>query len=168
MKKLSVVTAIVGMFMVLGAQTASAQQAGYGMAGCGLGSLVFGEQAGFIQIFAATTNGTFATQTFGITSGTSNCVERGVVRQSAEQEAFFEANYANIKSDMVSGQGEHLEAVASLFGCSAESHAKLASFSQENYQTIVPNEATTSMQALYTYKMAISLDDKLAESCVRI
>lgn len=168
MKKLSALAVIVGMFSVFGAQEASAQHTGYGMAGCGLGSLIFGEQGGFLQLFAGTTNAFLGTQTFGITSGTSNCVERGVVRKSAEQEAFFEANYANIKSDMVSGQGEHLEAVASLFGCSAESHAQLASFSQENYQIIVPNDATTPMQALYTYKMAISLDDNLAESCVRI
>src|SRR3569832_2714255 len=45
----------------------------YGSAGCGLGSIVFGSQPGFIQILAATTNGTFASQTFGITSGTSDC-----------------------------------------------------------------------------------------------
>ena len=40
----------------------------YGLAGCGLGSMVFGDQKGMIQILAATTNNTFGTQTFGITS----------------------------------------------------------------------------------------------------
>ncbi len=48
----------------------------YGTAGCGLGSMAFGNQKGAIQILAATTNGLFGTQTFGITSGTSNCGER--------------------------------------------------------------------------------------------
>ena len=39
----------------------------YGSAGCGLGSLVFSPGTDWKQIFAATTNGTFASQTFGIT-----------------------------------------------------------------------------------------------------
>src|SRR5262245_22752963 len=46
---------------------------GYGAAGCGLGSVFFGSKPGFIQVLAATTNGTSGNQTFGITSGTSNC-----------------------------------------------------------------------------------------------
>src|SRR6266545_2071443 len=45
----------------------------YGLAGCGLGSMLIGSKPGIVQIFAATTNGSFGTQTFGITSGTSNC-----------------------------------------------------------------------------------------------
>src|SRR5580658_9609667 len=55
------------------APAAASGGAKYGTAGCGLGSIVFGNKAGIVQIFAATTNGTFATQTFGITTGTSNC-----------------------------------------------------------------------------------------------
>ncbi|MEN0057326.1 MAG: DUF3015 family protein, partial [Bdellovibrio sp.] len=46
----------------------------YGTAGCGLGSLVFGNEKGPVQIVAATLNGT-GVQTFGITTGTSNCGE---------------------------------------------------------------------------------------------
>ena len=51
MKKVSVIVAIVGLMGVLGVQEASAQQAGYGMAGCGLGSVVFGDTPGFVQLF---------------------------------------------------------------------------------------------------------------------
>lgn len=35
--------------------------------------MVFGNKPGVMQILAATTNSTFASQTFGITTGTSNC-----------------------------------------------------------------------------------------------
>ena len=42
----------------------------YGTAGCGLGSMAFGDQPGGIQILAATTNGILGNQTFGITFGT--------------------------------------------------------------------------------------------------
>ena len=42
--------------------------------GCGLGSLVIKDQSTvMLQVLAATTNGTSGSQTFGITSGTSNC-----------------------------------------------------------------------------------------------
>ena len=65
--------------------TASADKV-YNMAGCGLGSIVISSD-GFVQIFAATTNGSTANQTFGITSGTSNCTKSGVILASKEQEA---------------------------------------------------------------------------------
>ena len=65
MRKLVV---IAGLCFATGAMAADK----YGTAGCGLGSLVFGNQKGIVQIFAATTNGLFGSQTFGITTGTSN------------------------------------------------------------------------------------------------
>ena len=151
-----------------GKAAAATNKGPYGMAGCGLCSIIFGAEEGFLQVFAATTNGTFASQTFGITSGTSNCVARGVVRQSAEQEVFFETNYANIKSDMVSGNGEYLAAVGSLFGCSDEVRVELGTFSQTNYEAIVPNASTTSTQALYSYKLALSQQDSFAKSCTML
>ena len=61
----------------------------YGPAGCGLGSLIFDADSGWTQIFAATTNGTSGNQTFGITSGTSNC-DTGPTKQSAKN--FVTAN----------------------------------------------------------------------------
>ena len=42
--------------------------------GCGLGYIIFKGKDGLVsQTFAATTNGTFGNQTFGISSGTSEC-----------------------------------------------------------------------------------------------
>ncbi|MFN7453535.1 MAG: DUF3015 family protein, partial [Pseudobdellovibrionaceae bacterium] len=64
MKKLVVTS------MILLSSVAMAKS--YGDAGCGLGSVIFGNEKGFSQIFAATTNGTVGNQTFGISSGTSN------------------------------------------------------------------------------------------------
>ena len=57
---------------------------GYGAAGCGLGAIVFGSKPGMIQVLAATTNATFYSQTFGITTGTSEC-GGGAVKVQAEQ-----------------------------------------------------------------------------------
>jgi len=76
MKTLALAVGMFALFIVGSAGSAHAQP--YGMAGCGLGSIAFGnDQTMFKQVLAATTNGTFGTQTFGITSGTSNCVSGG-------------------------------------------------------------------------------------------
>ena len=73
MKKYLLIT--IGMLLL----SPSAFAAGYGEAGCGLGSLLFGTQSGPIQIFAATTNNSSYNQAFGITSGTSNCDAKGML-----------------------------------------------------------------------------------------
>lgn len=176
--KLIVAVSSLALVLAVGAQTATAQEDGadqeadgnapYGMAGCGLGSMAIGSGGGILQVFAATTNNLTLTQVFGITSGTSNCVERGVVREDAEQEAFFETNYDKLRAEMASGKGEHLEAMSSLLGCSDEVQPQVAATSQENYEAVFPNEETTPNQALYTYKMELSQHEELARSCNRL
>ena len=64
---------------------------GYGMAGCGLGSILFGAKPGKIQILSGTTNGIYGNQTFGISSGTSNCDIPEMGQQAA---AFITAKFA--------------------------------------------------------------------------
>ena len=54
--------------------TSHAMAAAYGTAGCGLGSIAIGPKPGMMQVVAATLNMT-GVQTFGITTGTSNCKE---------------------------------------------------------------------------------------------
>src|SRR5882672_4493787 len=52
------------------------------MAGCGLGYLLLSNKDNdkVTQVLGSTTNGTFGTQTFGISSGTSGCTEDGTVK----------------------------------------------------------------------------------------
>ena len=56
---------------VLFAPDRAEAQRKYGIAGCGLGSVLFGTSGG---VFAYTTNSSSGNQVFGITSGTSNCL----------------------------------------------------------------------------------------------
>jgi hypothetical protein len=114
----------------------------YGMAGCGLGSLVFGNQPGIVQIFAATTNGIFGSQTFGITTGTSNCQDSLTGRASVK--VFIETNKEALAKDISRGQGETLKNLATLAGCS---DAPLASATlQKNFIVIFPNEKVAPEQ----------------------
>src|SRR5690606_16613688 len=84
----------------------------YGMAGCGLGSVLIGKKGN--QIFASTTNGT-GTQSFGISSGTSNCVT--ATEQTAMLKNFIEANRQALITDMAKGQGEALVTLSNIYGC---------------------------------------------------
>jgi hypothetical protein len=115
---------------------------GYGTAGCGLGSLVFGSKPGIIQIFAATTNAIFGTQTFGITTGTSNCVDTKTSAQSTK--AFIEANRETVHKEVARGSGETISSISSLAGC--QNPAAVGSTLQKEFTAIFPNEQVSDTQ----------------------
>lgn len=85
----------------------------YGMAGCGLGSIVFGDKPGMIQVVAATLNGT-GVQTFGISTGTSNCSEGGIMARANQ---FIEVNKVALENDLARGTGESIASLGQVLGC---------------------------------------------------
>src|ERR1700722_2615209 len=89
----------------------------YGDAGCGLGNLLMKKDN---QVLAATTNGTSASQTFGISSGTSNCVDAGTVRKEAKVQLYIEANKLTLAKDISRGSGESLSTLEHLLDCSGK------------------------------------------------
>lgn len=108
--------------LIIGLTTAaSAASSGedYGAAGCGLGSIVMGKDGKFTQVLAATTNGTFGSQTFGITSGTSNC-EKGGKLGALKVKEFAASNRSQLESEAARGSGETLSTLASLMNCKSE------------------------------------------------
>ena len=164
MKKISLV---ISLFSVI-AFSSSAMAAGYGAAGCGLGSIVFGDEPGLVQVVAATTNGTSYSQTLGITSGTSNCDDTGIVLAEKEKEMFVEHNLENIKKEMAAGQGEHLNTLAGLMGCPIEKRAQFASLTQENYETIIAAGSATSTGILMAVQNNVKADPELSRSCLSL
>jgi hypothetical protein len=133
-----------GLALLLAASTASAQGGGikgdgrYGTAGCGLGSLAFGDQQGPIQIIAATLNGT-GIQTFGITTGTSNCGP-GMFAEGTKN--FVEANREALAKDVSRGTGDAIGAVAVINAC--RDPRAVGAALQKNYKAIFPSETATS------------------------
>lgn len=124
--------------VILGAFGSAAMAAGYGAAGCGLGSLVFQENNP-TQILAATTNGTFGSQTFGMTFGTSNCNNEGLVKLGMARESFIEANYKDLSRDAAKGAGEYVTSLAKLYGYTPENTGKFAQLLQKNHAAIFGN-----------------------------
>ena len=119
--------------------TAALAEAKYGAAGCGLGSMVFGNKPGVMQILAATTNGTFASQTFGITTGTSNC--DGSLMGGAGAKVFIEANKEALAKDIARGQGETLTNLSQLAGC--QDASAVGSSLQKRFDALFPAGADT-------------------------
>jgi DUF3015 family protein len=111
----------------------------YGAAGCGLGSMAFGDTPGAVQILAATTNGTVGSQTFGITTGTSNC---GPGLFSAGTQNFVEANREALAKDISRGQGESIGALTVINAC--QDSAAVGAALQKNFKTIFPSDATSN------------------------
>jgi hypothetical protein len=146
--------------------SSSAFAAGYGEAGCGLGSMVFGDSPGFVQIFAATTNGTSYSQAFGISSGTSNCDAKGIVLAQRQQEEFVANNYADLAKEMATGTGERLTVLSGLLGCPTAERAHFNSAVQRHYSTIFPTDATSPMAVLTAVKDVVRQDATLTASCM--
>ncbi len=146
----------------------------YGMAGCGLGSILFesgrdGDKAisdnRIKQVLAATTNGTFGSQTFGITTGTSNCTTGGTALDDKEQQLFVEANQKQLARDMAQGSGEYVTALSALMGCPAD--AGFGTHAQKNYETFFPASGTNPEQLLMTVKASVASDPVLAQRCTK-
>lgn len=125
------------MFGIVIAATfgSAAFAADYGAAGCGLGSLVFKEND-MTQVLAATTNGTFGNQTFGLTFGTSNCTNKGLVKVSMARESFIEANYKDLSRDAAAGKGEYVTNLARLYGFTPENTGKFVTLLQKNHTAV--------------------------------
>lgn len=110
-----------------------------GSAGCGLGSLVFQQNDFAHQLLASTTNSTFGSQTFGITFGTSNCTNRGLIQLAKERQAFIEANFADLSRDIAAGQGEYINSLAKLYN--VNDTKAFASKLQKNHAVIFASNA---------------------------
>jgi hypothetical protein len=130
---------------------------GYGPAGCGLGSLIFEPNSGFTQVFAATTNGSFGSQTFGISSGTSNCTDAEGGSDSAK--AFIETNRPAVAKDIARGQGETIDSLTRLAGC-ADSRAVGAAL-QKNFDRVFPSAAMSDAEVGTSVVNALQADPSL-------
>jgi hypothetical protein len=135
----------------------------YGTAGCGLGSMAFGDQKGAIQIVAATLNGLFGTQTFGITSGTSNCGEAAAdVHKTAQ--VFVEANREALAKDMSRGSGETIASLSHIAGCADVK--EVGSTLQTNFKAIFPAANVSSEQVTQSLLETLKGDKSL--SCSKL
>jgi len=111
----------------------------YGTAGCGLGSMVFGNQAGAVQILAATTNNIVFPQTFAITTGTSNCTP-GLFSEGTRN--LVETNRVALAKEVSRGQGETIGALTVINRC--EDSAAVGAALQAEFKSIFTSEQAST------------------------
>jgi hypothetical protein len=135
--------------------------------GCGLGKLAWEDNAHpkniGTQVLMATTNGTFGSQTFGISSGTSGCTNDGVVFSEQKVNMFAEMNFENLSQEMAQGRGEHLASLATLMGVPAEHQAEFFALTQEKYTTLIQAGEATPVAMLKALNAAMAEHPVLAQ-----
>jgi hypothetical protein len=146
MKRFIALTAVFISLLFVGSSFAADGE--YGAAGCGLGSILFGKQPGPVQVFAATTNATSYNQTFGITSGTSNCNKNTVFSSNDRLNRFVQSNFDNLAKEIALGQGESLNTLAELMKVPADRKPAFYQTLQSNFDKIFPSESVEMASVL--------------------
>jgi hypothetical protein len=164
--------------LVLSIAVLFSAQAGLAMAanpdtgpGCGLGKLAWSDYKGqkeiAPQVLMATTNGTFGSQTFGISTGTSGCTNDGKVMSEHKTTMFASLNFEALSAEMAQGQGEHLASLATLMGVPAERHAAFFALTQERYTSLMQAGEASPVALVKSLNDAIEGHPVLAQASVR-
>jgi hypothetical protein len=170
MKKLVLMMAVsmFACFQVAGAFAAANPDNG---PGCGLGKLAWAdyEHQKDIgpQVMMATTNGTFGSTTFGISSGTSGCTSSGKVMTEKEVTMFAEVNFESLAQEMAQGQGEHLTSLATLLGVPSEYQPTFFAMTQEKYTKLIQSGEASPVAMLAALHESMAGQPVLASLPVR-
>ena len=154
--------------LVAFSSTAIAHPAGYGDAGCGPGSLIYGKKRDGAQLLAALANFTGSMHSTAITFGTSNCGADKLSRKQQERETFATVNYNSLVKEMAAGKGENLDNLASMYGCSHDSYGDFGSVAQEKFGTIVKDRNTSTKDMLDSLEQQISGHAVLSKTCTEV
>lgn len=159
-------SAIVTSVMLLGGLAASSTALARGDAGCGLGGLIITGKSKSMQLLAVTSNASFGSQTFGISSGTSGCKAKGIVQKQTEQLNYAEANFETLRNEIAQGQGDTLVAFSSLLGCQNSAH--LGTTLQAHFGSLFPQEGSSPAVFLAETKDAVRASAVLSNQCSQI
>ena len=125
--------------------------------GCGLGYMAFkGEDGLMSQTAAATTNGTFGNQTFGITSGTSECDRYKTFASNEKVNRFVAENMDNLAKDIAKGNGEYLSTLAVLLEVPEAQRGEFNSKLQGHFTEIYTSEQVSSTDVLNNIEAVVS------------
>lgn len=114
--------------------------------GCGLGAMIIKDDSSAVLLaLQATTNGTSANQSFGITSGTLGCKKaRFVMNERAEE--FVASNMDILAKEISLGHGESLDTLAELLN--VEDTATFSAALQSNYNSIYTSQKVEMSEVL--------------------
>lgn len=114
--------------------------------GCGLGSVIIKDNSSALMLaLQATTNGTSANQTFGITSGTLGCKRTKLVMNEMAEE-FVASNMDILAKEISVGHGESLNTLAELLDI--EDKTTFSASLQANYNSIYTSQKVEMNEVL--------------------
>ncbi|HEX7027582.1 MAG TPA: DUF3015 domain-containing protein [Gammaproteobacteria bacterium] len=126
--------------------------------GCGWGAMVFEGKDGTVShVLAATTNGTFGNQTFGMTSGTAGCNTSTKISTAALNQ-FLDSNIDKVAFDMSRGSGEALESLANLLDIAAEDKTTFFNATKANFDRIF-SKVDVTREAVVNSLIAVMQED---------
>jgi hypothetical protein len=165
MKKMSFLFAALALTctIIFTANVAKAQDAG-----CGLGSMLIQDNSKLMQLFAMTTNEVTGSQSFGITTGTSNCKAESFVMREKAIQYFAEVNKTDLSREMAQGQGEKLATLASLYGCKGSAKNDFSKMTQSSFGKILPTNDTATSEMVRNLNRELESNSELSKSCQAI
>lgn len=139
--------------------------------GCGLGKLAWSDYKTpkniAPQVMMATTNGTFGSQTFGISFGTSGCTNDGKVMAGHQTSMFVASAFETLSEDMARGGGEHLAALATLMGVPVEHHPAFFAIAQQHYRGLLESGEISSVALIKALQDAMNGQPVFAQVSIR-
>jgi hypothetical protein len=132
--------------------------------GCGWGTQAFkGSRGKTSKILAATTNGFFFNQTFGISSNTAGCTGEGVIASAERLNMYAGANIDNLQRDIALGQGESLATLAYLMGIQDADKPAFYTMTKAHFADIFPGADVTAGQMLTNMSQLMASDPALSK-----
>ncbi len=132
--------------------------------GCGLGSMIWKQNSIVSALFRATTNHSFSSQLFGITTGTSGCSQHSIVKRDMYPIYYAEANLPELRHEMAMGHGEYLTTFAQVLGCSPAAQVEFTQWAKKSYGTLFISEKTDSKSFLQGLSRSFKATS-VAQSC---
>lgn len=164
-KMIAAVTVTAGMFVSMTAANAIPMRK-YGMAGCGLGSLILRPEGKVPAILQWITNGFGLGQGFTITGGTSFCQDRSIKLSMQQQDIFVAVNFDSLRHEIAAGGGQKLNSLGVLMGCPVSQLSQFSSVMRKNYPAVFQAEKQATPEKLIEFVRAeMEKDSELADSC---
>jgi len=117
-----------------------------------------------LEVLMATTNGTFWSQTFGISFGMSGCTNEGKVWAQRKTEVFVSATFDNLAGDMARGHGEHLTALQRCSACRQISSRCVFTKVQERYRELLEHREISPSALIKALDEAVATYPVLAKA----
>jgi hypothetical protein len=112
---------------------------------------------------ASSVNGTSGNNTFGMSSGSNGCATSGRLTYGGHSLLAFTNILTEFTEDVARGEGDALNAVATMFGIEQQERTVFSEVVHANFETIFPSEKVTAEQVLQNLVLVMKSDERLAK-----